>query len=93
MPLAWKSFATPTALDASTFGYRWNHQVVEIKDSQVGSLVRLPEYYRLVSNAHKKAEWIPVRAKDVPAETGLAQASFARSRKRRSEPYVTPDDP
>ncbi len=93
VPLAWDSFATPITPDSNTFGYRWNYHVVTTNESKAGSLVRLPEYYHLVSNANKKAEWISVRAQDVPAETGLAQASFDRSRKRRSEPYVTPDDP
>ena len=40
----------------------------------------------------KKAEWVAVRAEDVPAETGLAQVRFDRPREDRPEPYVTPDD-
>ena len=47
VPLAWNSFATPTALDAHTFGYRWNYQAVAKTDSKDGPLVTLPEYFRL----------------------------------------------
>lgn len=28
MPLAWSSFATPVALDETTYGYRWNKEMV-----------------------------------------------------------------
>jgi hypothetical protein len=92
VPIAWTSFATPAALDPHTFGYHWNYQAVAKTDSKNGPLVTLPEYYHLVTNSNKKAEWVPVRAEDVPAETGLAQAAFNRPRGRRSEAYVTPDD-
>jgi hypothetical protein len=91
-PLAWKSFATPVALDPNTFGYRWNLQLVKTNDSKDSPLVWLPEYYRLTTNDSKKSEWIVVRPEDVPAETGLVQARFDRPREDRPEPYVTPED-
>jgi len=90
--LAWKSFATPMAIDANTFGYRWNYQLAAKYDSKNGPLVTLPEYYHLVTSDTKKVEWVAVRAEDVPAETGLVQFRFSRPREKRSEPYVTPDD-
>ena len=31
----------------------------------------LPEYFHLATNKNQKAEWVPVRAQDVPAETGI----------------------
>ncbi|MGQ9589153.1 MAG: hypothetical protein ACUVYA_02535 [Planctomycetota bacterium] len=92
-PAAWKLFATPMAADRVTFGYRWNPQWVSQTDSEDGPLVTLPEYYRLAAGADKKAEWIPVRAEDVPPETGLAQVRFERHRGKPPEPYVTPEDP
>jgi hypothetical protein len=92
VPLAWKSFATPIALDSNTFGYRWNYQLVATNDSKDGSLVRLPEYYHLVTNDNKKAEWAAVRPEDVPAATGLDQAHADRPREDPPEAYVTPDD-
>jgi hypothetical protein len=92
-PLAWSSFATPMALDANTFGYRWNYQLAAKSDSKDGSLVTLPEYYHLVTDKNQKTQWVAVRAEDVPAETGLVQFRFRRPREDRPEPYVTPDAP
>lgn len=93
MPVAWKSFATPVALDSNTFGYRWNYQQVRKTDSKDGPLATLPEFFHLTTNANKKVEWVPVRAEDVPAETGLVEYRFTRPRETGPEPYVTPDDP
>jgi len=92
-PLAWDSFATPFAPDSNTFGYRWDYNLVTKKDTKDGPLVTLPEYYRLMKNDNnKKARWVVVQAKDVPAETGLAEVSFSRPNDDPLEPYVTPDD-
>ena len=92
VPLAWSSFASPVALDSNTYGYRWNYQLVTKTDSQDGPLVTLPEYFHLVQDKDKKAEWVVVQPNDVPAETGLAQFHFRRPREDRPEPYVTPED-
>jgi hypothetical protein len=92
VPLAWNSFASPVAPDSSTFGFRWNYQLVMRKDSKDGPLVTLPEYFHLVNDNNKKAEWVVVRPEDVPVETGLAEVSFNRPLEDPSEPYVTPDD-
>ena len=90
--IAWDSFASPFAPDSSTFGYKWNDQLVTRKDTTDGPLVTLPEYYRLAKDDNKKAQWVVVQPKDVPAETGLAEVSFSRPTAPPSEPYVTPDD-
>jgi hypothetical protein len=90
-PVAWNSFANPMAADPNTFGYRWDLNVVKQTNTKAGPLVQLPEYFRLVTNG-AKAQWVPVRAEDVPAETGLTKARFER-RERRPKAYVTPDDP
>jgi hypothetical protein len=92
VPLAWNSFASPAAIDSCTFGYRWNYQLVTTNDSNAGSLVTLPEYFHLATNNNQKAEWVAVRAEEVPVETGLVQYRFNRPREYRREPYVTPDD-
>jgi hypothetical protein len=89
--VAWNSFATPMAADTHTFGYRWDTNVVQQTDSKHGSLVKLPEYFHLVKRG-EKSQWIPVRAENVPAETGLTQARFDRPQ-RKPKTYVTPDDP
>ena len=60
-------------------------------DSKDGSLVTLPEYYRLEKGPKDKEQWVVVSPKDVPAETGLAKVAFPPSRDARPEPYVTPD--
>jgi len=91
-PLAWNSFATPMAADPNTFGYRWDLKVVKQTESKHGPLVKLPEYFHLVKRG-EKSQWVPVRAEDVPAETGLNQARFDRPSGRRPKAYVTPDDP
>jgi hypothetical protein len=93
VPIAWNSFATPIALDPSTFGYRWNYELVARKKNRDGLLVTLPEYYRLVRDDNKKAQWVPIRPEKVPVETGLADVSFSRPDEALSKPYVTPDDP
>ena len=90
--LAWSSFATPIAIDGTTYGYRWTTDLVTKADSSDGPLVTLPEYYRLEKDSKGKDQWIVVSPKDVPAETGLAKVAFPRSREAKPEAYVTPDD-
>jgi len=91
--LAWNSFATPVALDETTYGYRWNKDMVTNTDTKDGPLVTLPEYYHLGKDRNNKEQWAVVSPKDVPAETGLAKATFTRPRTAPSEAYVTPDEP
>ncbi len=93
VPLAWSSFATPMAPDPSTFGYRWNNELVTKRDTKDGPLVTLPHYYRLVRKDGKKPQWVVVAPEDVPAETGLADVRFSRPAGRASKPYITPDAP
>ncbi len=89
--LAWDSFATPEALDAHTYGYKWNYDLVTKTDTKDGSLATLPEYYKLAKDEKDKPQWVVVPAKDVPAETGLAAHQFRRPPGKPSEAYVTPD--
>ena len=91
VPLAWSSFATPMAVDKNTFGYRWNTNLVQQTETKDGAVMTLPEYFHLVTR-NNKPEWIPVRADEVPAETGLATARFEPPAGKPSDPYVTPDD-
>ncbi len=85
----WSAFATPAALDEHTYGYRWDPTRVK----RNGALATLPEYFRLGKTRDGKNQWQAVSAADVPAETGLATVSFARSREARpAEPYVTPEE-
>lgn len=86
-PLAWSSFATPTALDEHTYGYKWNKDAVA-KDEKYATL---PEYYKLTKDKKDKPLWVTVGAKDVPAETGLAKVEFPQRRTPKPQPYETPD--
>jgi hypothetical protein len=86
--VAWSSFATPTALDDATYGYKWAKDAV----AKIGSLVTLPEYYRLEKYKKDKEWWVVVNAKDVPAETGLAKVDFPKREGVDRRPYVTPDE-
>jgi len=91
--VAWSSFATPVVPDSNTYGFQWNSEMVGVTNYFNGSVVVLPEYYHLRTNANQKLEWVPVRAEDVPAQTGLAKVRFERLRERSTEPYVTPEEP
>lgn len=88
-PVAWSSFATPAALDDTTYGYKWAKE----STSKAESLVTLPEYYRLEKDKKDKERWVVVNPADVPAETWLAKAEFPRPRKADQQPYVTPNEP
>lgn len=92
VPLAWNSFATPVALEDATFGYRWDKDLVTRSDAKDGSLITLPEYYRLEKDKKDREQWVVVNSKDVPAETGLAKVDFPRARTKANPPYVTPDE-
>ncbi len=89
--MAWKSFATPIAPDAMTYGYEWNQELVTRIASPSGDRVVLPEYYTL-SGEGKKRQWVVVKADAVPAETGLAAKRFNPPREKPQEAYDTPDD-
>lgn len=91
--VAWNSFASPIAIDPHTFGFRWNEQLVTKTDSTAGPLSTLPEYFRLGTSKAQKPQWIPIPARDVPAETGLTQFPFKRPRENPPEAYVTPTEP
>ena len=90
VPLAWNSFATSFAPNPITFAYRWNEQLTRRNES----LVTLPEYFQLGTNANgKKPQWNVMAAKDVPAELELAQHRFVTPPEKPQEPRTTPDDP
>lgn len=93
LPIDWKSFATPIAPDPTTYAYRWNDQLVTKTDAKDGSLVTLPEYYHLITGTNGKQKWVPVSAKEVPAETGLTAYQFKRPSEKPQKPYDTPEDP
>ena len=90
--LAWDSFATPTAHDPHTFGFRWNDEMMTQRDTEHGPLVTLPEYFRLSKDEKGRPQWLVVTADEVPPETGLTEHRFTRPDEEPSGPYVTPDE-
>lgn len=87
--LAWNSFATPTAFDDHTFGYRWSDKMITKGEND--SLITLPEYFHLAEDQNGKRQWVVTDAADVPQETGLTEYRFERPKGSGSRPYVTPE--
>jgi hypothetical protein len=85
--VTWNSFATPTALDEMTYGYKWSDLV-----TKGDSRITLPEYFRLEKDKKEKERWVVVSEKDVPAETGLTKVQFPRVRNPKQQPYMTPNE-
>lgn len=94
VPIAWNDFATPTAIDPKTFGYRWNYANATKTTTKDGRLVTLPEYFHLENGDDaKRAKWVPIASEKVPAETGLQLLKWDRPVEKSEEAYATPDDP
>ena len=91
-PLTWNAFASPVALDPTTYGYRWKYDLVAKTESSDGSLVTLPEYFRFDTKSDEKAEWVVVQPDEVPVETGLRASIFRRPESKPAEAYVTPEE-
>ncbi len=92
-PMDMSAFMDATVSDALTFRFQWDRDWVKSKETPSGSLVTLPQYYRLVKDEkNKNGKWVPVAPEEVPAETGLAQVSFEKPKERAPKAYVTPDD-
>lgn len=92
MPLAWSSFATPFALNETTFAYRWNSDLITQTVVENGTRITLPEYYRLDKTQQNKEQWVVVNPREIPPETGLADVEFPRKRAMNPQPYVTPEE-
>ncbi len=93
-PIAMEAFARPVVIDSITYGFRWDEKSVSRIDTADGALVVLPEYYRLAKTGKEdKGKWVAVSAQAVPADTGLAEVTFAPPTPTPQAPYVTPDDP
>ncbi|MFN3729304.1 MAG: hypothetical protein ACK4XJ_06300 [Fimbriimonadaceae bacterium] len=88
--VGWASYATPVALDPHSFGIRWNRNLLSPSTSP--AVHTLPEYYRLSAKEDGTQRWVVVNPSEVPAETGLSEATFPAPI-RPTEPYVTPEEP
>jgi hypothetical protein len=77
--------------DSATLRVRWGGDFVTRRDTKNGSLVTLPEYYKLVKTGNDdKGEWVAVSPKEVPEETGLQKVDFSNTDPRTPVAYVTP---
>jgi hypothetical protein len=90
--LDWSSFATPIAPDPTTYGYKWNDQLVSKLSGPTGARIVLPEYFTLRDDG-KKPHWVATKPADLPAQSGLAAFHFDRPKEGAPEPYDTPEAP
>jgi hypothetical protein len=88
------SFMNVDVTDDATLKIAWKGNLVTRTKTEIGGLVTLPEYYKLVdSDKNKNGEWIAVAPEDVPEETGLHSLSFKRKYEGGNKTYVTPEAP
>lgn len=90
-------FVRTKVSDPETLCLEWNMNQVRRKQTKNGSLVVIPEYYRLDSkapSADNNGMWTAIHANEVPLETKLAEVHFDRpTNDRPSKPRLTPDEP
>ena len=87
------SYMDANVTDSATLRVRWAGDLITTRKTNNGSLVTLPEYYKLVKEGNDTiGKWIAVSPKEVPAETGLQNVTFNNTEPRTPVAYVTPDD-
>jgi hypothetical protein len=88
----WDPFSKAANTNTSTLAFSWTQSLVSKTNTGNGSVISLPEYYRLSKNTMGGALWSVVQAKDVPYETGLASTEFKRGVRDASSALTTPID-
>jgi hypothetical protein len=92
--IATDAFIHPVVTDPASFGFRLDGKLVAVSTNKAGSLVTLPEWYRLLTDdKNGKSKWVAVAPEEVPAETGLGKVSFGSRAEKASPPLATPQDP
>jgi hypothetical protein len=87
------SYMDANVTDTATLRVRWGGEFVTRRETTTGSLVTLPEYYKLVKTGNDdKGQWIAVSPREVPAETGLQNVDFSNPDPRTPVAYITPED-
>ena len=87
------SYMNANVTDTATLRVRWGGDFVTRRETNNGSLVTLPEYYKLVKAGNDdKGQWIAVSPMEVPAETGLQKVDFSNTDPRTPVAYITPED-
>jgi hypothetical protein len=92
VPVDFSSFAKTAATSSSTMGYSWTQNLVSKTDIGTGSVVTLPQYYRLSKNAAGNPVWSVVPASEVPTETGLTSLEFKGAVRNKPAAFTTPID-
>jgi hypothetical protein len=87
------SFMDAGVTDSATLRIRWNTDPVTGKNKKAGTLVTLPEYYKLIRSGEDTiGQWVAIRPKDVPKSTGLHQVNFRSEERKNPAAYMTPED-
>lgn len=87
------SYLDASVTDSATLRIHWGGDLVTKRETNSGSLVILPEYYKLVkTDGDDIGEWIAVAPEEVPVETGLHGVDFRSADNRNALPYVTPEE-
>ena len=87
------SYTDANVTDSATLRVRWEGEFITRRVTNNGSVVTLPEYYKLVKTGiEDKGRWIAVAPKEVPAETGLQKVDFSNTDERTLVAYVTPEE-
>ncbi len=87
------SYMDANVTDSATLRVRWDGELITRRVTKKGSVVTLPEYYKLVkTGTDDKGQWIAVSPKEVPAETGLQKVDFRNKDERTLVAYVTPEE-
>ena len=86
-------YMDPTVTEAATLKVRWEGDLIKKKEAENGTLITLPEYYKLVvTEDNENGTWVAIPKEEVPEETGLHEVSFKRPYETPSHTYVTPED-
>ncbi|HSF46096.1 MAG TPA: hypothetical protein VLA58_08790 [Chitinophagaceae bacterium] len=87
------SYMDANVTDSATLRVRWDGELVTRRVTKKGSVVTLPEYYKLVKSGNDdKGQWIAVSPKEVPPETGLQKVDFSNKDERTLVAYRTPEE-
>lgn len=87
------SYMDANVTDTATLRVRWEGTVIKYRKTNNGSLIILPEYYKLVKSDNDEiGQWVAVTPEEVPAETGLQKVDFSNNEKRTPIAYVTPEE-
>ncbi len=87
-------YMDPNVTDEATLSVRWEGDLITKTETANGTLVALPEYYKLEKKGTDSiGKWMAIPEEEVPVETGLKDLSFKRTYEGGNKTYVTPEAP